>query len=1741
MTSTHNTHTPSDSRLSQSCLDVSVKESIGALQGTMIQDFNLGGSLLCQNTTFAICQTSPSPYQDDFIAKVFKSFFAKEIPSVITDYMFSGSYGPEDIFHFWSLRPGGYTDGLTPCNYSTVSTSISFTTCTFTGMVDSEDRQWPHTSGGGAIRHMCLSPLTVTGCTFSQCNTTVGSGGAILSNVAASDIPNLVTINSSSFTSCSALSSGGAVAFVENGVCLISKSHFTNCSCDGSGGGASTFACTVTDSVFESNSAKQNSGGIHVDGNDATIRFSRFSNNSAASGHKDTNLMDVFSDSWTFFGCRWSADGSWESQSTLFVADWNADGDCSNESPCASLSKAIGTINADETHDLRMSSGSFGSAEIDRDMTLTITHHFTEAVQDGDEQPASFSLLITARSSVEVKSMLLSPIAAQPLVRCSGTASGVFLSNLHILNLQTVTASLFVFAAGATTLHNIRAKHISGCQHPLIDISGAGTVIISHSIFDDIKSSSCVISVNEVDTTIDTCHFKNIERTSGNGAAALDVKTQLPFTLGASFVRCSSLQGKAGALFLDTTDPTVLTSYGTFFIDNRGKDDTSAHDIFVNSPMIDAPLFSNFMSTLSRTPSLLDNEGRSHDLNGPSFLTVFDDDINEMSKKVWDSHVLSQSDLESINFSDVLQHQDDLIILFHTHPKQSTAIQSVDVPSNTRFEIGADIPSYFTTITQSGANPTVWFTCKSEGDLTINFLTLFISSSRTTAPFVLQDSSRVTLSTCIFHSDGGQSKAPFFSSNGELTLQSILLSDLTFDDCSCIVATGGMFTVYCSQGQVAACFSNITSTGNGSVLNACDTAIQIAPSPFLNCHAANGGALYLHNCEIQSIAAPFFDCSATQRGGAVYVSDNRDEDGQLQIDPICFVRCSADLGGAFFLLNTGSRSVAIGGYPTAFMIIQRVFAFPLFFDCTARVRGSGGYLDGSIKDDQISLTMFSSSNSALSEGSDLFITSSLYNSLQDPASVFSNMKDNCWSLSGRSEKPGLNKHVAVEDHPEASFNFEIPVFAISLYEGQRSYSCANAAYTDCTVISDYLEFIHTRTDDDAFFQVPVYLQKTCHFVEMGRITKQSVLLLKSEDPYQLPFTEVDMHESEFSTSTDTVFFSVEEQGALEIRDLILVWNNKRSLCQSAHPTALTKLTECTLKLNITLEISLIICQAGSLSIDHSTFTSEGTPIPITSPIITTGLSSLSSNSETGGGKITLSELTLENLVVGGTIGTIELDNVESVSLSKLTFTNVVKDGVSDNAVRIIITGSELHKHIVPTSNNGFTRNDDEDLYQTLDLSEHLGSVYRAATLLIYLSIFRNEVIIVGTEGRDINGCGDDKYVCHSLDIADTHLLSAVPSTISILDSAELNTALDLTMDLTTITSKGAQSTVVVSSEGALINHKTGSVSHELVLEKLKFSFASGRSSSLIQSTSGSLFVSSCDFSSTSSNAVFLHSASALITRCSFASLSNPTSGGAVHAELSSSDTLTITSCSFDSCSSQGNGGSVSVVVAGGELEISDCNFTSSSSEQNGGALFVDLSSLETGSYRLTSLSFTSSCTCSGDGKWVFVTGQDFVSLVTKASWTGTFESLRLRSDADKLWGLDLAEAASSPRRSISLLHFLLGNASRTAESIVFVGQNGKDEMGCGETKTSLCRTVEWSLTEAAGSVVDIAVVSNALLTSSIVLSHSDVQISSDSGILCPFAVSLDHPSSAPTSMIRMDGESALALSFLSRPLSPNQY
>ncbi|KAK2946288.1 hypothetical protein BLNAU_18809 [Blattamonas nauphoetae] len=156
------------------------------------------------------------------------------------------------------------------------------------------------------------------------------------------------------------------------------------------------------------------------------------------------------------------------------------------------------------------------------------------------------------------------------------------------------------------------------------------------------------------------------------------------------------------------------------------------------------------------------------------------------------------------------------------------------------------------------------------------------------------------------------------------------------------------------------------------------------------------------------------------------------------------------------------------------------------------------------------------------------------------------------------------------------------------------------------------------------------------------------------------------------------------------------------------------------------------------------------------------------------------------------VGVVELNDADHIKLSQIVFDNVKLSSGSD-AVRIEVKGRELWKTIERVPNSGFAQRGTPEidiLYQSLDRNEE-GTRFHTPTLLIYLANYRAPLIHVQSNGRDVSSCGDTILCCFSLDEADSHLEVGFPSVITVIDSAQLSSQLDLFQDQTKISAKGS--------------------------------------------------------------------------------------------------------------------------------------------------------------------------------------------------------------------------------------------------------------------------------------------------------------------------------------------------------------
>ncbi|KAK2941993.1 hypothetical protein BLNAU_23094 [Blattamonas nauphoetae] len=1468
MTSTHNTHTPSDSRLSQTCLGVSVKESIGALQGTLIQDFNLGGSLLCQNTTFAICQTSPTPFLDSFVHDAFGHFLKPFTKHLSSPYSFSGQYSGLTPHRFWSPFSVSGSDSPTPplgYSYATSSTPITFTGCTFSQMTadpDSVDDQ----PGGAAIRKVCQSPLTITRCAFTECNAATGSGGAVLCLTENTTLSLPTTIVDSNFTECSAGYDGGGVCLSVSSSDSITSCRFVSCSTpSGSGAAAHTQTCDVTSSVFDSNTASSDK--ILMIEKGGFLKYCLFSANTAggSSDRPDCNLFEHYQYRSLSYGNVWSSDSWDDSSDVLFVMNGGSDGPCSFTQPCSALSAAVGKVGVGAEREIRIGSGSFGAATLATQCSLTIFQYCAESVKNKKEEKVSFSLNVDTTGQVDLalRSLSLSPIPGSALVTVSRATS--FLGqSLRLVNLTGISHPLFVFSAGEARLSHCLFEDITGSSAPLLTVTGAATKSsIENGLFTRLSSTECVVSVTDGSFSLINTILHLVTRTEGKGAAGIDAFSATKISGTASISHCHSVAGLVGAFYLKNTPFDAIQDATLQFFENSGKDDDVAHDILVADDTFSDPPqpFYGFSSLNSRV-SIVDQTGTKRTIQPVTSVYVIDEN-NITMETASTAYSIPASEFGKIDFSHILLSTDYLSIYFCRTKDREVSMSPLVLQStqSVSFQYQSD-PEFTTLVRMIHSTPLIHH--QGSNEFQIEKFRFLLTSPSTAPMFIIDSESPAVFQSSIFTSDGTVSQHPMFQTSGTLSLFDCIFSSLSFDGTSCIVATGGSFTMQTQDTQrMVSAVTDISTTSNGAFLNAHSTALNISDIPFIDCCASNGGALFISDPPKLALQVALFNCKASLRGGGFFYENTLNIEGyeapEFRLSTM--TNCVAEFGGGFYLNNTGDRRITL---TDSFgpQILGVTYAFPTFFDCYA-TKGGGGFIDGNGGDNLITFGFQASSNGRPTEGTDLYFSKSFAESFYQTGYeadrtfgdfIFDTFGNGPVSYSGRSlTDPTKYKHIEVEDYPEYGLNLQYPQLEIRPDTKLQEPHCSYLYAPFCSSISQYLPFIHPKSETGEYIPAPIVLQSGFNFLETSRVSKQSIKLMCNPEVYMNEDYFVTIQQQTILDETESEFVEAGEDGTIEIHGLVIQWDLDLTLIRTVHSTAKGILSDSIIMLNSTQTRPVLICENGIISVSGTKFNISDTPLVFSNPLISMSSASKLSNSALTK-RLELSNVTFEDLTLHQSAGAVVvLESARSIALSNVSFNNVVDETTAD-MTRFLIQGNNLDQEIERISDNLFPipgNPSNDSLFKTLDESKNPASPFHKATLLVYLHPYRHTTINIHEYGSDAWGCGNESYPCHSLDEADGHLVSGNPSLITIHNTAQLFGQLDLTQDKTEITSKGAQSTVVVSSQGSLINHKTGSVSHALTLSLLAFSLSTGRSTSVLQSTSGSLTVTSCVFSSAS--------------------------------------------------------------------------------------------------------------------------------------------------------------------------------------------------------------------------------------------------------------------------------------------------
>ncbi|KAK2951794.1 hypothetical protein BLNAU_13287 [Blattamonas nauphoetae] len=777
---------------------------------------------------------------------------------------------------------------------------------------------------------------------------------------------------------------------------------------------------------------------------------------------------------------------------------------CTLDDPCSLLSTAVSLAPVDGSVEVQVGTGLFGSATLSGTQKLTLNGLFAETDCQMNHPATSFSVEMQDEIVLTLKKITLFPLEGLPLVDTRPDASGVSVSmdRIHLTG-SGITAVPLDFQAGEVTLQYSCFESLSDIQCSLISVAGTATLTISECMFMDIDIKASVIHVNGGGLKCSSpSHFRRITRTEGEGSAAIDARNPQSLRITATICHCHSVEGVAGALYVDSSGVTFDGYLEVLLIGNRGKDDETAHDIFFTGVTQDDLSKCSFSSCSDRPRIISENTITISPLQLYGSIWVIEDEV--MAYLENKGHHISPRSIESTDFTDLMS-DGSLYIVFQ--PSAPCVLTFSPLTVKGKFLSIKNLQhSVRPVLAQSNKTDETLFKLTSNNgqgaNLEVDVVRIPLNTQHTAPMITVDAQSKVRLFRCVVSSDGGLSRRPFVRSEGHLDFYQVLFIDMSFDGCSCIETTGGKVEFSGDSTMETKGVYSLSTNVNGAFLNAINTNLNCSYLAWVDCHARNGGVIFTKDCIPVDVSGFFIDCSAEERGGG-FCSEHSNSISQSTNfkSASSFVNCHAKFGGGFFLEIAPMMNVIIQEHYQLSFFRQTISTW--FFEGCSAEKEAGAYLDGEFGPSAQPYidTLRTVNDAAPCEGSHFFISQSLADSIIENGRLVSDfLKINYGSLSSRSEsEDGPYKHVEVEGYPEYSYNFELPNILVDYSPTLVLSQCIGKYFTSgCNSLSHLVDRFHTQTDNGRFLQVPLIIQNKLFLFETARVTKQSIKLIHKE-------------------------------------------------------------------------------------------------------------------------------------------------------------------------------------------------------------------------------------------------------------------------------------------------------------------------------------------------------------------------------------------------------------------------------------------------------------------------------------------------------------------------------------------------------------------------------------------------------------------------------------------------------------------
>ncbi|KAK2956390.1 hypothetical protein BLNAU_8612 [Blattamonas nauphoetae] len=500
--------------------------------------------------------------------------------------------------------------------------------------------------------------------------------------------------------------------------------------------------------------------------------------------------------------------------------------DCVSEKPCLTIPFAIGILTKTAGGVVELGEGTF------TDDVRTITSWIDIVGKGWLVNNTVYTILELKGTTVEgegnatIRAVSLKPAKdyTGTLLTLSSTDATLRLSFVRLECISNYPSTLISASGGNLTMKKCDFNTISLVDKPAVTITDDTPLHMLYVWFTFVSTSSalcpsCVDSSSTKYVNFTNCDFVRCRSSSPAGAVKLTGQTTSQFLFNFTYFSNNTANTNADGSVYNS----ALTLYGN---------DLSYSGPFVKGSKVDGTSRSD-----SPFPHILINETSTEDMYQPS-VTYYHYGVDKPLANRFEVglHISSfpgfQECIDRIRTGAALQVQIRVLVLANPY---------FEVPP---LVIANKSISFYSPPIVAQRYDTTLAVIKENGNFRLYGLKLNFTEAFTVAPFHVQsDANKLELTSVTFTHHADMMECPLVRhEGGTLYFYSFTwqpATPFTFVGCSMVESTGGTLQLTTNR------FSNIHSTGNGSIANMKGTLLSINQGTIANCSAVNGGVFYM--------------------------------------------------------------------------------------------------------------------------------------------------------------------------------------------------------------------------------------------------------------------------------------------------------------------------------------------------------------------------------------------------------------------------------------------------------------------------------------------------------------------------------------------------------------------------------------------------------------------------------------------------------------------------------------------------------------------------------------------------------------------------------------------------------------------------------------------------------------------------------------------------------------------------------